>query len=107
MLEQSGVAEQSNVMQQPAAKIQASVDRPDLLLSNSNPAAIRTRVKYTGGKAYLIGSNYSGQPASASFVWAGAVTSVSVYNEARQLPVGASSFSDSFGPYEARVYVIQ
>ena len=84
-----------------------SVDRPDLLLSNSNPAAIRTRVKYSGGKAYLIGSNYSGQPASASFVWAGAVTSVSVYNEARQLPVAASSFSDSFGPYEARVYVIQ
>jgi hypothetical protein len=84
-----------------------SVDRPELLLSNSNGAVIRTRVKYAGGRAYLIAYNYSNQPATASFAWAGAVSSVSVYNEARTLPVSGGGFSDSFGPYEAHVYVVQ
>jgi hypothetical protein len=85
----------------------ASEDRPGLLVSNSNPLAIRTRVKLADNRAYLITSNVTGKPVSASFKWVDPPAQVTVHAEGRALPVNEASFSDTFKPYEAHVYVIE
>jgi hypothetical protein len=85
----------------------AAPDRPELLLSNSNTAAIHTRMKSVDGQRYLIASNVTRSPAFATLVCGSATSSVSVYNESRTLPVSAGAFTDTFGPYEAHVYVIR
>ncbi len=82
-----------------------SLDRPDLLTGNSN-AAIRTRVKFSEGKAYLIAYNSTGDPATATFTWSFAPLGVSVYGESRALAPSGAGYTDSFGPYEAHVYVV-
>lgn len=83
-----------------------SVDRPDLLISNSNPA-IRTRIKYVNKTAYLIAYNSTGAPASATFGWKFTPLSVTVHGENRSIVSSGVWFTDDFGPYEARVYVVQ
>jgi hypothetical protein len=82
-----------------------SVDRPDLLSGNSNPDAIRTRVKFDAGSAYLIASNVSGKPVAASFTWAQPLREVRLYQGAK-VENTANSFSAAFAPFEARVYVV-
>ncbi len=82
------------------------VDRPDLLTGNSNPAAIRTRIKFADGKAYLIAYNYTNSPQAVTFTWAEIPTWISVYNEARTLTPSGSDFTDTFDPYQAHVYAI-
>ncbi|MBI5555734.1 MAG: fibronectin type III domain-containing protein, partial [Elusimicrobia bacterium] len=83
----------------------SSLDRPDLLVSNSNPS-IHTRVKFANNKGYLIASNYTNSTAAATFTWAQTPTLITVYNESRTLPPGSPSFTDSFSPYQAHVYEI-
>ncbi len=83
----------------------ASVDRPDLLTSNSN-AAIRTRVKYLNKTAYLIAYNSAATPATVTFGWGFVPQSVSVYGENRTIAPTGNWFTDDFGPYEARVYAV-
>lgn len=83
----------------------SSLDRPDLLLSNSNPS-VYTRVKFADNKGYLVAYNYTKATTSATFTWAQTPTSVLVYNESRTLPLQGPSFTDTFGPYQAHVYVI-
>ena len=83
----------------------SSIDRNDLLVSNSNPN-IHTRVKYANGKGYLIAYNYTNTNQIATFTWAQTPTAVLVYNEARTLPLQSQRFTDNFGPYQAHVYEI-
>jgi len=83
----------------------AALDRPDLLVSNSNPA-IRTRVKYAEGKAYVIAYNSTAAPATATFGMSLVPATVSVHGESRNIMPSGASFTDSFGPWEAHVYVI-
>ncbi len=82
-----------------------SVDRPDLLISNTNPA-IHTRVKFVNNAGYIFSFNHNGTQESTTFTWQQAPTRVMVYNESRGATLSGSSFSDSYGPYEAHVYVI-
>jgi len=51
--------------------------------------------------------NYTNAPAAATFLWGRPVTRVSVQNEGRTIVPSAGGFSDTFGPYEARVYLIE
>jgi hypothetical protein len=81
------------------------VDSPNLLAANSN-TAIHTRVKSANGLGYVIAYNYTNAPASTTFTWGSHITRVDAYNEGRSLASGGMTFSDSFGPYEAHVYVI-
>jgi hypothetical protein len=80
-------------------------DRPDLLAGNSN-STVRTRVKYDGATAYLIAYNASNSQQSATIRLAVEPKSVSILQGGTSLVLQRSGFTDSFGPYQARVYKI-
>jgi len=84
-----------------------AVDRPELLASVSPPEAIRTRVKFAGGRAWLIASNVTGAALTASFTWSESLRGVSVFAERRSIPADGAQFSDAFAPYQAHVYAIE
>jgi|GEM_PF-1050969 len=81
-------------------------DAPGALRGNSNPSAIRTKVKLAGGRGYVFAYNYTNSTQTATFTWNTAPGTVSVNAENRSLSASGSSFTDSFGPYQAHVYVI-
>jgi hypothetical protein len=81
-------------------------DAPGALAGNSNPSAIRTKVKLHNGRGYLFAYNTTNAQAGASFTWNTAPGTVTVNAENRTLSASGSAFSDSFGPYQAHVYVI-
>ncbi len=85
----------------------AAVDRPELLASAGPPEAIRTRVKFAGGRAWLIACNVTGTPLTATFTWSEELRGVSVFSEQRSVPADGKQFSDAFAPYQAHVYVIE
>jgi hypothetical protein len=81
-------------------------DAPGALRTNSNPSAIRTKVKLHNGRGYLFAYNATNAQAAATFTWNTAPGSVAVNAENRTLSPSGSAFSDTFGPYQAHVYVI-
>jgi hypothetical protein len=81
-------------------------DAPGALAGNSNPATIRTKVKLVDGRGYIIAYNATNTTTSATFRWNTAPGTVSVNAERRSLGVSTNSFTDSFGPFAAHVYVI-
>ncbi|HEV8640338.1 MAG TPA: Ig-like domain-containing protein [Methylomirabilota bacterium] len=81
-------------------------DTPGALTGNSNPPAIRTKVKVVNGTGYLFAYNYNNQTVSTTFTWQTAPGTVTVNAENRTVAASGSSFSDTFGPWEAHVYVI-
>jgi hypothetical protein len=80
-------------------------DAPGALSGNSN-AAIRTKVKLLNGRGYVFAYNTTNAQASATLTWNTAPGTVTVNAENRTLGASGNSFSDSFGPYQAHVYVI-
>jgi hypothetical protein len=88
-------------------EVLASPDRPDLLVSVSDPEAIRTRVKYHDGKVWLIASNTRQQPVKVKFSWKTSFATATVIGEERTLTLEDSSLTDDFGAYEAHVYRLQ
>jgi hypothetical protein len=80
-------------------------DAPGALSGNSNPA-IRTKVRLHGGKGYIFAYNATNQNASTTFTWNTVPGAVAVNGEGRGLAVSGRSFSDSFGPYGAHIYVV-
>lgn len=81
-------------------------DAPRALTGNSNPSAVRTRVKVAGGRGYVFAYNATRKPVSATFAWHTAPGAVTVHGEGRTLPVQGTAFTDSFGPFQAHVYVV-
>jgi hypothetical protein len=81
-------------------------DAPGALTGNSNSGTIRTKVKLVGGRGYLFAYNTTKTAASTTFTWNTAPGSVTVNAEDRTLAASGKSFTDSFGPYQAHVYVI-
>jgi hypothetical protein len=84
----------------------AEIDRPDLLHRNSNKAAIKTRVKYKDGKTYIIAYNYKNEAVFTYFTMKHQLREIRVYKEGRKIISNGLTFSDSFGPFQARVYEI-
>ena len=82
-------------------------DTPGALTATSHPAQIRTKVKTVDGTRYLLAYNYTGGSITATFTWASAPTRVTVYEEGRELAVSGASFTDTFGPYAAHVYILE
>ena len=92
-------------------------DAPMALIANSNPA-IRTKVKLVGGKGYLFAYNHEGKSATnptgnqtVTFTWNTTPGTITVNAETangqpRTIAPSGNSFTDTFGPYEAHVYVI-
>jgi hypothetical protein len=81
-------------------------DMPAALTSNSERAAIRTKVKVVDGTGYLLAYNATSAPVTAAFGWSMAATRAIVHAEDRAIAISAGRFSDTFEPYEAHVYVI-
>src|SRR5438552_531104 len=80
-------------------------DSTGSLTANSN-TAIKTKVKVVGGKGYVFSYNSTNTTQNATFSWNAAPGTVTVNAENRTLTASGSSFTDSFGPYAAHVYVI-
>jgi len=76
------------------------------LTTNSNPGAIKTKVKIVNGKGYLFAYNATNAQAGATFTWNTAPGTVTVNGENRTLAASGNNFTDSFGPYQAHVYVL-
>lgn len=81
-------------------------DAPTALMSNSDPAAIRTKVKVVDGTGYVFAYNGTSAPVTAAFRWSTAPVRVMVHAENRAIAASGGGFSDTFQPYEAHAYVI-
>src|SRR5206468_11072169 len=75
------------------------------MTTNSN-TAVKTKVKIVGGKGYLFTYNSTNAQASATFTWNTAPGTVTANGEGRTLTASGNSFTDSYGPYQAHVYVL-
>jgi hypothetical protein len=80
-------------------------DAPDALSGNSNPN-IKAKVKLVNGKGFVLAYNASGSRQSATFTWSAAPATVTVHAEDRVLVASGRSFTDTFGPFAAHVYVV-
>ena len=84
--------------------------QPQMLSSVSDPK-IETLVKADSKQVVIFATSDSASPVSnvtfnlSSLVQSSA-TSVTVYSEARTLAFSGNTFTDSFAPYEAHVYVV-
>jgi hypothetical protein len=81
-------------------------DAPGALSGNSNAGAIRTKVKVANGRGHVFAYNTTNAPASATFTWNTTPGTVAVHGENRSVPVSSRSFTDSFGAFQAHVYVL-
>jgi len=81
-------------------------DVPTALTGNSNPGAIKTKVKIVNGTGYLFAYNATNTTAAATFTWNTATGVVQVNAENRTVAASGNSFTDSFGPFQAHVYVL-
>jgi hypothetical protein len=69
-------------------------------------ANVRTRTKIVNGVGYVLAYNYTNQPQPVTFTWQSAPTSVKESKSGQAYSVSGASWNDTFGPYEARIYVI-
>jgi hypothetical protein len=69
-------------------------------------ATIRTLTKLVDGTGYVFAYNYTNQPTQVRFTWRQAPARVVESRDARTFAVSGSSWEDTFGPYEARIYVV-
>lgn len=80
-------------------------DAPGALRGNSN-TNIKTKVKVVNGRGYVFAYNATNGSQSATFTWNTAPGAVTVNGENRTVGGSGSSFSDTFGPFAAHVYVV-
>jgi hypothetical protein len=80
-------------------------DSPGSLPGNTN-TNIKTKVKVVGGKGYVFAYNATNSSQTTTFSWSTAPGTVTVNAENRTLGASGNSFSDTFGPFAAHVYVI-
>jgi len=69
-------------------------------------ANVRTRTKIVNGVGYVFAYNYTNLQQPVTFTWQSAPTSVRESMGGQSYPVSGASWNDTFGPYEARIYVI-
>jgi hypothetical protein len=80
-------------------------DVPGALAGNSN-GSIKTKVKLLDGRGYVFAYNAANSGQTATFTWQAAPSSISVNAEARTIVPSGATFGDTFGPFQAHVYVI-
>ena len=81
-------------------------DAPGVLTANSNAAAIKTKVKVVGATRYVFAYNYTRTLQSATFTLSAAAASITVNAEGRTISPTGATFTDTFGPFAAHVYVV-
>ena len=80
-------------------------DAQDALSGHSN-SNIKAKVKLVNGKGFVLAYNASGSRQSATFTWRTTPATVSVHAEDRTLIASGRSFTDTFAPFAAHVYVV-
>jgi hypothetical protein len=76
-------------------------------LGGVSDANIRTKVKVVDGKGYVFAYNYANASVTATFTWNnGTPGNVTVNGENRAVAASGATFSDTFAPYAAHVYVV-
>ena len=71
-----------------------------------NAATIRTLTKVVDGTGYVFAYNYTNRPTPVKFTWRQPLTRVVESRDNRAPTVSGASWEDTFGPYEARVYIV-
>jgi hypothetical protein len=69
-------------------------------------ANVRTLTKVVNGVGYVFAYNYTNVQQPATFTWQSAPSSVRESKTGQTFSVNGSSWSDTFGPYQARIYVV-
>ena len=69
-------------------------------------ANVRTLTKLVNGIGYVFAYNYTNQSRAATFTWQHLLASVTETKHGQSLPVSGATWTDTFGPYEARIYVV-
>jgi hypothetical protein len=69
-------------------------------------ANVRTLTKVVNGVGYVFAYNYTNASQPVTFTWQSAPTSVKESKTGKTFPVSGASWSDTFGPYQARIYII-
>jgi len=67
---------------------------------------VRTRTKVVNGVGYVFAYNYTNLQQPVTFTWKSSLTGVTESKSGQSLPVSGASWSDTFGPYEARIYIV-
>lgn len=93
------------------AYYQAELDRLNAGDTSRSPmldgaATIRTKTKIVNGTGYVFAYNYTNKSIPVTFTWQNAPGTVTEHKTGQAYQVSGSSWSDTFGPYEARIYVI-
>jgi hypothetical protein len=86
--------------------LRSLIGHPDRDPLAKNAADVRTKVKVVGGKGYVFAYNYTNQPRRVRLTWHAAPSSVVENSDQRSFELSGSSWNDSLGPYEARIYVV-
>jgi hypothetical protein len=69
-------------------------------------ANVRTLTKIVNGVGYVFAYNYTNASQPVTFTWQSAPTSVTESKTGQAYPLSGASWSDTFGPYQARIYVV-
>ena len=69
-------------------------------------ANVRTRTKVVNEVGYVFAYNYTNTPKPVTFTWHQAPTSVQESRTGQTFPLSGASWSETFGPYQARIYII-
>jgi hypothetical protein len=69
-------------------------------------ANVRTLTKLVNGVGYVFAYNYTNQSRPATFTWHQLLASVTETKHGQSVPVSGTTWTDTFGPYEARIYVV-
>ena len=69
-------------------------------------ANVRTLTKFVNGIGYVFAYNYTNQSRAVTFTWQHTLASVTETKDGRSVPVAGATWTETFGPYEARIYVV-
>jgi hypothetical protein len=86
------------------AALQAGDTSKSPLLAGA--ANVRTRTKIVNGVGYVFAYNYTNLQQPVTFTWQSSVTSVRESKSGAAYGVNGASWSDTFGPYESRIYIV-
>jgi hypothetical protein len=67
-------------------------------------ANVRTLTKVVAGMGYVFAYNYTNASQPVTFTWQSELAGVTESRDGRTLPVSGATWTDTFGPYEARIY---
>ena len=69
-------------------------------------ANVRTLTKLVGNVGYVFAYNYTNQQTPVTFTWQTMPTSVKESKSGQSFTLSGASWNDTFGPYEARIYLV-